>query len=158
MTEALEKSQKYGLIAGLVIVGVVGFFAGSIYGSNGMPQKTLGKTQISESKIKEKLQPVLDAQMQRQRQQLLTIAAQSQNISKENLSIGAEIINVSSSEFGSLYKVTVSVSGTVPSQTGGLKEIDQEQALYITQDGKYLFPEPTNLDSIGQKSQQTLPQ
>lgn len=155
MFEELEEKQKYGLIAGIIVVGIVGFVSGFALKGFGIAQPN-GTSKLSQSEIKGEIQPLLDAQMQKQRQQFSLIANQSKNISEEDLSIKAEVTDVSESKFASLYKVTVLTTGTVPSQLGGLQDISQNQTMYISRDGKYLFGEPTNLDTLGQQNQQTI--
>ncbi len=156
MFDKLEKRQFYGLIAGFVVVAVVAFGAGAALGGNliGSPQSDLdgssGAT-ASEEEISQKVQSMMDQQIQQQKQQLALLAQQSENISEGDLSIEASVQDVSSSQFSSLYKVTVVVTGTVPSQTGELQSLDEEQEMYISKDGRYLFQQPTDLEQPQQQ-------
>lgn len=155
MFDKLEKRQFYGLIAGFVVVAVVAFGAGATLGGDliGSSQDDLDSTgaTASEEEISQKVQSMMDQQIQQQKQQLALLAQQSENISEDDLSIDASVQDLSSSQFSSLYKVTVAVTGTVPSQTGELQPIDQEQEMYISKDGRYLFQQPTDLEQPQQQ-------
>lgn len=155
MFDKLEKRQFYGLIAGFVVVAIVAFGAGAALGGVLMgSSENLGDSSgatASEEEISQKVQSMMDQQIQQQKQQLALFAQQSENISEDELSIDASVQDVSSSQFSSLYKVTVAVTGTVPSQTGGLQPIDEEQEMYISKDGRYLFQQPTDLEQPQQQ-------
>ncbi len=153
MFDKLEKRQFYGLIAGFVVVAVVAFGAGAALGGVLMGSSDPGSSgeTASEEEISQKVQTMMDQQIQQQEQQLALLAQQSENISEEDLSIEASVQDVSSSQFSSLYKVTISVTGTVPSQTGELQPLDQEQVMYISKDGRYLFQQPTDLEQPQQQ-------
>ncbi|MFB6116176.1 MAG: hypothetical protein ABEK10_01575 [Candidatus Nanosalina sp.] len=70
----------------------------------------------------------------------------------EDLSIDSQVESVSQSQFGSLYKVTVSTTGEVPRRLGsGTRSIDETRTLYISSDGRYLFQEPTDLQQPQQQ-------
>ncbi|MFP3945342.1 MAG: hypothetical protein ACLFVI_00420, partial [Archaeoglobaceae archaeon] len=106
----------------------------------------VGDGEVSEDEIGEKVQAMVDQQMEQQEQQLALLAQQSEDISEDDVSIDASVEDVSSSQFGSLYEVSVAITGTAPSQTGELESIDQEQEMYVSEDGRYLFQQPTDLD------------
>lgn len=110
----------------------------------------------SEDQIRSAVQEVMDQQIQRQQQQLALVAQQNENISEEDLSIEAEILDISQSEFSGLYQVTVSITGEAPSQQnpGETQSIDEEQVLFISQDGRYLFREPTDLEAEPEQPEQ----
>ncbi|MDY6778083.1 MAG: hypothetical protein SVU32_05415 [Candidatus Nanohaloarchaea archaeon] len=152
MLEALERREVYG-IAGVFVLGLaMAFVSGAVVsGSTGITGAITADTGGSDSnaaskaEIRQKVQQLMDQRLQRQRQMLTSLANRSANISRSDLSINAQVTDVSESRFGSLYKVTVTVSGTVPSRTGGLRDMSQEQTLYISQDGRYLFQPPTDL-------------
>ncbi len=154
MLDNLDDRQQYGLVAAFVAVAVVGFGAGSVMDVGLTGAMTAGG---STDEVREQVQSLMDQQVQSQQRQFALIANQSENISMDDLSLQAEVTDISQSEFGSLYEVTVQMSGTVPSRTGGLQSLDQEQTLYISQDGRYLFQEPTDLEQP-QGQQQTQPQ
>lgn len=147
MFDKLEKRQFYGLIAGFVVVAIVAFIAGATVGGGTLGTSGAGAT-ASEEEISQKVQTMMDQQIQQQKQQLSLLAQQSENISAEDLSIEASVKDVSSSNFSSLYKVTVVIEGTVPSRTGELQPIDQEQIMFISKDGRYLFQQPTDLEQL----------
>lgn len=142
MLDDIDDRQRYGLVAAFVAVAVVGFGVGSFMDVGLTGAMTAG---ASTDDIREEVQGLMDQQVQSQQQRFALIANQSENISMDDLSLQAEVTDVSQSEFGSLYEVTVQMSGTVPSQTGGLQSLDQDQTFFISQDGRYLFQEPTDL-------------
>ncbi|MFO7966073.1 MAG: hypothetical protein R6U44_00545 [Archaeoglobaceae archaeon] len=109
-------------------------------------EKTNGNGEASEDEISQKVQTMVDQQMQQQEQQLALMAQQNDNISEEDVSIDASVEDVSSSQFDSLYEVSVAVTGNAPSQTGELEPINQEQEMYVTEDGRYVFQQPTDLE------------
>lgn len=150
MFDKLEKRQFYGLIVGFVVVAAIAFSAGAVFGGGLGLLGNSGGNAASEEEISQKVQSMMDQQMQQQKQQLAMLAQQSENISADDLSIDASVTDVSSSQFSSLYKVTVKVTGTVPSQTGGIEPIDREQIMYISKDGRYLFQQPTDLEQLQQ--------
>jgi hypothetical protein len=151
MFDRLEDSEKYGLAAGFGLALVAAFFAGSV-SAGGSPTGAFMGGNADSADVEQTVQSVMDRQLQRQRQQLSMVANQSANITEDDLSIDATVNEVSSSKFGSLQKATVSVTGTVPSRTGGLRSLEQEQVFYVSQNGRYLFQEPTDLQQTGQRT------
>lgn len=152
MLDELTTRERYAVVGGAVLLAVVAFGAGmTVSGSS------QGGDAVSEDQIRQTAQSIMDQQVQQQRQQLSLMANQSENISREDVSIQADVADVGQSQFGSLYAVTVAVSGTVPTQTGELQSQDQEQTLYISQDGRYLFSPPTDLQQASQQQSQGTP-
>jgi hypothetical protein len=102
----------------------------------------------------------MDQQIQQQQQQLALMAQQSENLSEDDLSMEANVEEVIQSEFPSLYRVTVSITGETPSQQnpGETESVDEEQIMYISKDGRYLFQEPTDLEELAQQQQQEQPE
>lgn len=156
MLDDLDQQQTYGLVGGLLIVAAVAFGAGIFY-AGGMTG-AMTADGASEEEIRTQVQTMMDQQVQQQRQQFALVANQSENITQDDLSISAEVTDISQSDFGSLYEVSVQVTGTVPSQVGGLQDLDETQSMYISQDGRYLFQEPTDLEQQGQQQQPPAPQ
>ncbi|MDY6770962.1 MAG: hypothetical protein SV186_03330 [Candidatus Nanohaloarchaea archaeon] len=141
LRDALDRNQQYGLLGVAVLLVAVGFGAGYVLtggmgGSN--PSASTGE-------IRQTVQSYMDQQLAQQRQQLRAVANQSQNISMRDLSIDAQVTTVAQSKIAGLYLVNVSVTGTVPSRLGGLRDISQVQTLYVSGDGSYLFQQPTQL-------------
>lgn len=157
MLDNLEGHQLHGIIVGLVAITVVSFFAGSVFGGdlantfinedNEAPEGgiEIGDS-ISKEEIKQNVQSFMDLQLEQQRQQLAMIAAQNENISEDDVFIDASVNNVTSSAFSAFYQVNVGITGTVPSQTGELRDLERELKLFISQDGRYLFQEPIDLE------------
>ncbi len=162
MFDKLEQKEVYGLIGGIVVILVLSFAAGALLGgdlfnsssNDTQPEDSVGEA-LSPEKIEQKVQEFMDLQLKQQRQQLEGAAQQLENVSKEDLSLDSTVEDVSSSKFGSLYKVTTVMTGTVPKRTGGLQDIDQEQVMYISQDGRYLFQQPQDLEQLMAQIQQS---
>lgn len=166
MLDKLEERQLHGLIAGIVIIAVIAFVAGSFLGGgltdafgNGDEGNGVGE-EVPESEIEESAQSFMDMQLQQTQQQLLAMAEQNENISEDDVYIESSVDEVSSSEFGSLYKVTFSITGEFPAQdnmgqpTGEFEEIDEEQDLFVSQDGRYVFQQPTDLEQQSSENMQ----
>lgn len=140
-------------VAAALVVAVVAAFGAGYAGASmtGTPSGAVTGDAVSEDQVKQKVQSLMDKQVERQRQQIKMMAAQSENLSADDLSMDATVTDVSASDFDGLYKVTVSMTGQVPGRQGGLQQLDKEQTMYISEDGRYLFAEPTDLE----KQQQT---
>lgn len=145
MFDEATTQQRYGLVGAAVVLVAVGFGAGAVFGGSTPTGNVAAGDAASEDEIRQTVQQLMDQQMQGQQQQFQMIAQQSDQFSADDLSLDASVTDVSTSQFGSLYKVTVSVQGQVPSQQGGLQQVDQEQEMYISSDGRYLFQQPTDL-------------
>lgn len=152
--DALDARQQY-VAAGIFVAAVAAAFGAGYLGSTVVGGPTGAVTaDASSDEVRQSVQSYMDQQLQRQRQRFQMIASQSPNISAEDLSMDATVSSVEQSQFGSLYKVTVSISGQVPGRTGGLQQVDQDQVLYISGDGRYLFRQPTDLQQAQQQAQQ----
>jgi hypothetical protein len=111
--------------------------------------------EASQTQIRQQVQSLTDQQVQTQRQQLDTAANQSKNLTRDELSINSEIEEITKSQFGSLYKANISLTGEIPNRLGsGTQAIDENQVLYISQDGRYVFQQPTDLQQQRQQTQQ----
>lgn len=161
MLEELENRQLAVLGGALIASLLVGFAGGQVVGGDTAPTGNVAATgdAVSEDEVRQKVQGLMDQQMQRQQQQFQMIAQQSEELSADDLSMDATVTDVSASQFDGLYKVTVSVQGQVPTQQGALQQVDREQEFYISDDGRYLFQQPTDLEQPQQPQQpQQLPQ
>ncbi len=160
MFEKLEQKEIYGLIGGIVVVLVLSFAAGAFLGGNlldsspsdSQSEGNLGEP-LSQDELKQEVQELMDLQSKQQNQQLKAAAQQIENVSKEDISIDHSVEDVSSSKFDSLYEVTTVVSGKVPTRTGELQDIDEEQVMYIYLDGRYLFQKPQDLEKMNSQTQ-----
>lgn len=154
----MESDYSTQTVAAVFVAGlVVAFGAGYLVSGSGMTgQMTAGESgeAVSEETIRERIQGMMDSQMERQRQQMQLMANQSENISMDDLEMDATVSSIESSDYGSLLEVTVTMSGTIPARTGGLRSIDQDQSMYISQDGRYVFQQPTDLEQPQQGLQQ----
>ncbi|MDY6788389.1 MAG: hypothetical protein SVV03_00330 [Candidatus Nanohaloarchaea archaeon] len=147
MFDKLEQQEIYGLVAVAVILVAAGFGAGTLTKTGKTTGKSVTTDTASKNQIRQKVQSLMDRQMQRQRQQLKTVANRSENLSIKDLSIGAEVSSVGPSRFGSLQRVNVTISGTVPRRLGsGTRDVRQTQTFYISSDGRYLFQQPRDLE------------
>jgi len=152
MFEELEQKEKHIIAGSVFVVLLVGFGAG--YTTAGGSNPGSGDA-ASEAEIRSQVQGLLDQQVARQRQQLQQVANQSENLTMEDVSISGSVDTVEQSQFGSLYKATITLSGDIPRRTGGgTRSVNQEQAFYLSNDGQYLFQEPTNLQQAQQPQRQ----
>lgn len=149
MLDGVEGADRYRLIVAALLIGAIGFGAGTVASGGSSGGATVGASVSSET-VKQEVQSFMDQQIAQQQQQLSLIASQRPNLTEDDLSIDASVTSVSSSDFGSLRKVAVTISGTVPAQTGGTRSIEQQQTFYISQDGRYLFRQPRDLEQSGQ--------
>lgn len=153
LDDASSRDKRF--VAGVFVVAIivsagVGFLAADIPDSG---------SQASSSELSETVETVMDQQLSAQEQQALVMANQSDDVSAEDISLDAEVGDISQADFGSLYRVEVSVTGTMINQMGnGTQAVDQDQVVYISGDGRYLFPEPTDLEQQQQQPQQPAPQ
>lgn len=144
-------SQDKRILAGAFVVAiavsaVIGFASASISDSG---------SEMSSSELTDRVESVMDQQLSAQEQQALLVANQSDSISEEDISLDAEVGDISQADFGSLYQVEASVTGNTINQAGnGTQSVDQDQVFYISGDGRYLFPEPTDLEQQQQPQQQ----
>lgn len=148
MIDELENRQRAVLGATLIAALLVGVAGGQMLGGNAAPTGNIAAEAdpATTNDIRQTVQQLMDQQVQAQQQQLQLIAEQSDDLSVDDMSMDATVTHVSASEFGSLYKVTVSIQGQIPNQQGELQPVDQEQEFYISEDGRYLFQPPTDLE------------
>lgn len=148
MLGKLDRNEKAGLLAAFVVVIGVSVAAG-FYGADyiGTPTGQVG-SEASGTEIKQEVQTIMEAQLASQEQQLMMMAQQNENISEDDLSISANVGEPSESEISGLLEVPVEVSGTVPAQddSGEVEDMDEENILYVSSDGEYLFQEPTEIE------------
>lgn len=142
LDDLTQREKHIGAVSTLAVLValLVGFGAG-----------TLGPGEInsqgSEEEVREVAESIIEQQEASQEQRFSMIANQSENISEEDLSFNAEIDDISESDFGSLYKVDISIAGDTVSRLGQVQSIDEEQSVYISGDGRYLFQQPTDLEA-----------
>jgi hypothetical protein len=147
MLDDVTTQERYGLVVAAAVLLAAGFGAGSmVSGSAPTGNVAASGDDAGTAAIQQQVQQLMDRQMQGQQQQLQQLAEQRDNLSADDLSMDATVTDVSQSQFAGLYKVAVSIQGQAPSQTGELQQIDQTQEFYISQDGRYLFRSPTDLE------------
>lgn len=148
----LSSRERNGLITAFTVAVV--FSAGIGYAGATLTDSSTGFTgdSISTDEVRSTVQSLMDQQVAQQQQQLLTAANQSENISREDVSIQRQVDAVEDSAFPSFYRVTVATTGQVPSQTGEIQSLDQDQVFYISKDGRYLFSQPTDLEAQQQQT------
>lgn len=155
--DSLTSKEQQGLAAAFAVAVTASLAAGFI-GGNTLSSPTgafTGET-VPQSEIRSTAQTIADQQVQQQSQRLSMIAQQSDNYTEEDLSISSEVQDISESRFPSLYKVTLSLTGETPTQQAGgeTRTVDQEQEIYISKDGRYMFGQPTDLQQLQQRQQQ----
>lgn len=155
--DSLSQKERRTLTAAFTVVVLASLtvgYAGATTITN--PTGSFSGNSASEDEIRSAVQEIMNQQIQQQQQQLALVAQRSENISEEDLSIDAEITDISQSEFSGLYRVTVSITGDAPSQQnpGETEAIDDEQVLFISQDGRYLFRQPTDLEAEPEQPEQ----
>lgn len=133
-------------VVAIAVSAVIGFASASISDSG---------SEMSSSELTDRVESVMDQQLSAQEQQALLVANQSDSISEEDISLDAEVGDISQADFGSLYQVEASLTGNTINQAGNdTQSVDQDQVFYISGDGRYLFPEPTDLEQQQQPQQQ----
>lgn len=156
----LSVRERRGVAAAFAVAIAAAFATGYVgSGMAGTPSGAITADTgdaASEDEITQQVQSLMDQQLSQQQAQFEMMAGQNPNMSAEDLSMEASVTDVSESEFGGLYAVTVSTEGQMPGQQGGLQQVDEEQTVYISTDGQYLFPEPTDLEQAQQPAQQPL--
>ncbi|MFO7794464.1 MAG: hypothetical protein R6V35_05840 [Candidatus Nanohaloarchaea archaeon] len=142
LDDLTQREKHIGTVSILAVAAalLVGFGAGTLGPGE-------SQSQGSTDEVREVAESLVEQQEASQEQQFGMIANQSENISEEDLSFNAEIDDISESDFGSLYKVDISITGDTVSQLGQVESIDEEQSIYISSDGRYLFQQPTDLEA-----------
>lgn len=151
----LSDRERYG-VAGAFIVAVavsltIGFGAASLNDT----ESTVGDASTDD--IQALAQQLMDQDVAQQEQQLTLMAEQNENISAEDVFLNSEVREVADSEFESLYRVTIDVTGNVPNQAGELESIEEEEVLYISKDGLYIFQPPVDLEAQQAAAQEQPP-
>lgn len=155
--DSLTGKEQQGLAAAFAIAVTASLAAGFIGGNTlSSPTGAFTGDTVPQSEIRSTAQTIADQQVQSQSQRLTMVAQQSDNYTEEDLSISSEVKEISESKFPSLYKVTLSLSGETPTRqaNGDTRSIDQEQEIYISKDGRYMFSQPTDLEQLQQRQQQ----
>lgn len=156
--DSLSQKERQSLVAAFAVAVTASLAIGYVGAGVTMssPTGAFAGDSSSTDEIRSTVQSMMDQQVQRQQQQLAMMAQQSENLSEDDLSMEANVEEVSQSDFPSLYRVTVSITGETPSQEqpGETESIDQEQIMYVSKDGRYLFQEPTDLQELAQQQQQ----
>lgn len=150
--DALSTRERRGVFAGFIIavaLALIAGYAGASVTGSGYDGETASTDEISTL-----AESLLDQDISQQEQQFAAMANQSENMSAEDISIEIGEVDVSDSDFPSLYEVTAGVQGDIPTQTGELESIDEEQTLYISKDGRYVFQQPVDIQEQQQQAQQ----
>ena len=145
MFDNLNSQEKYGLAGFIVVALLMAFSAGAVASSSGSPTGMFfdGGDDIGEDGIESKVDSWMSSQIESQRSQMRVVANRSENLSVEELSIDYRIESVSESGIDGLYIVNATMYGNVPDlRNGGTREFEQSRAVYISEDGNYLFQKP----------------
>lgn len=150
----LSQKERRGLLVTGIALTFVSVAAGFAGGNMSSPTGEFAGESASIDEIRSTADSLIAQQVSSQQQRLAQVANQSENISESDLSFSGEVTEVSDSEFPSLYEVTVSFSGDTVNRLGQTQEIDEEQKLFISKDGRYLFQAPTDLEAQQQQTRQ----
>lgn len=156
--DSLSQKERQGLVAAFAVAITASLAVGYIGATATVnsPTGDFSEGTTSTDEIRSTVQSLMDQQVQSQQQQLALMAQQNENLSEDDVSMEANVEEVSQSDFPSLYRVTVSITGETPSQEqpGETQSVDEQQVLLISKDGRYLFQEPTDLEELNQQQQQ----
>lgn len=147
----LSRRERRGVASAFVLaimISVVTGYAGATVTDSTSAEASTGE-------IESLAQSLMDQQVAQQEQQLSLIADQSENISQGDVSVSANVDDVSQSDIQTLYRADIAVEGQAPNQEGTIESVNQEQTLYISGDGRYVFSEPTDLQAQQQQPSQT---
>ena len=174
LTEKLTGNEKTGLVIALLVVIAVSVSAGyfgadnidsMITGLNFEEETEIDDTvqedvfqdgttyelgeEISVEEVESKIKELIDQEMAMQQEQMTLMAAESEELDEEDIYIDSEITEVVEKPFESLYQVTISITGEVPSQMDPEETeiLDEEDIIYISNDGNFLFMPPQDLES-----------
>ncbi len=149
--DSLSRRERQGAAATLVIAVTASLAVGYMGAGMTSPTGAFAGETASTDEISSTVQEIMDSQLQQQEQRLSMMAQRSENVSEEDLYMEADVEEVTQSDFPSLYKATVSVEGQTMSRTGETQPVDEEQVMYISKDGRYLFQQPTDLEQMQQQ-------
>lgn len=151
--DSLSQKERNGLVAVFAVAVFLSVAAGYVGANSALAP---GSDSGSEDEIKSTVQSMMDQQIQQQQQSLALAAQQNPNISAEDLYLEADVVDVSQSQFEGLYEVTISINGETPSRQnpGETQSVSEEQVVFVSKDGRYVFREPTDLQSQPEQPQQ----
>lgn len=139
--------QKAAVV--ILVAATVVFSGGYIVFEKDSSACPLTEDAMTEKEIWSQAQSVIAQRLEQQRQHIAEVANRNEGLAARDMGVDAAVTNVEASKFPGLYRVTVHMQGKVPGPTGQIKQMDENQVMYISQDGKYLFPEPTPLKQSG---------
>ena len=143
MLDEISDKEKYTLAGIGIVLLVVGFVVGFAAAGTGGSGKMASNGGVSENQVRQTANQYVGQRLQQQKRQMKALANRSGNLSAGDISLDGSVDSVKSSGFGSLYNVTVSITGRVPSpRGGGLRNVDRKTNLFISKDGRYIFQRP----------------
>ncbi len=147
----LSDKERYGVagafVAAIAVSLVVGFGAASLGDDDFSAQE------LSEEDAETLAQELMDQDVAQQEAQLSQIAQEDENISENDISVSADVVEVSDSDIGSLFRAEINVEGNVPDQQGEIEEFTEEQELYLSKDGRFIFQPPIDLEAQQQAAE-----
>lgn len=104
---------------------------------------------MSIEEIEGTVEELMEQELAMQEQQMDQMAAESEELDSDDFYMESDITDVTESAFEALYQVTVSISGEMPSQMDPetTESVEEEDILYITRDGNFLFNPPQDLEA-----------
>lgn len=147
MYDELSQTETVVLALAAVAVLAVGVGVGMTLGGAGGTDGAAPNDTASEQEIRQAAEQYVEQTIAQQRVQLEAAANRTANLSSDDVSIEASVVNVTRSDIGGLYEVAFRIEGQVPSRVGGeTQPIDQTSSVYLSPDGRYLFQRPIDLE------------
>lgn len=145
MLEKFEIGDKYLLVAGALSIAFIAFIAGAFLACD-LTGTYTDDDAATKDKIKQNVQSYMDLRMKKNKNRFASMIENNEKISEEQISLKARVGNINTSKYGSLYKTTVTISGTIP-WGERLSPVMRRRTFYLTPDGEVLVQAPTNLDN-----------
>ena len=153
LMDKLHGKEKAGIVVAALVLITVSALAGFYGAEQGVVSEPLELgEEVSEDEIESNVMELLEQDFAAQEEQMM-MAAEQEGFDSEEIYIDGEVSSISESEFGNLLEVTVTIEGNVPGMGGQMEEITQQDSLFISNDGRYVFHPPMDLDDMGQAQQ-----
>lgn len=149
--DSLSDKERHGLagvfVAAIAVSLAVGFGAASLGDGDFTAQE------LSVEDAETLAQSLMDGDVAQQEAQLSQIAQEDEDISEDDISVNAEVERVSDAEVPSLFRAEINVEGDIPTQDGEIESFTEEQELYLSKDGRFLFQPPIDLEAQQQPAE-----
>jgi len=166
LTEKLTGKEKTGLVLAFVVVIAVSATAGFMGAEQIDSPIELDEAEgelgdeLTAEEVEGQVKELITAEMEQQQMQIEMMAAEDEEMDADDFHIDGEVTGIADSQFESLYEVTVSITGEMPSMQdmGETDTIDEEDLLYISKDGRYIFMPPQDLEDPMMGGQEPVPE